>query len=261
MKNRMLLAIALASSVSAAYASPGQASIKLTNITLTAFDLVPSDEYLPSFEFISGAPKTSAHIATYGPGIEFSEGQVADGFLAPLSVSYSGASVNASASFDATSLEMTTTASGDYYITSTLFGSGSLDSTLEYYGQTSAPYLQIRVAPGTGILLSGTADISTSSDCTGRAFGDCYVIARLAMSVGSVGDSQQFTYSGGYQGPFGAVFTNFSSSFRDVNVRIDGEVQMASVPSSNVPEPSSHALLMAGCVVVAGVARRRKSRQ
>lgn len=181
------------------------------------------------------------------------ERQVADGYLTPLSINYSVAKNNATALVSATSLEVTATGTGQNYGLNTMADSGNITGG-------GPPYLNVRVAPGTGILLSGTADVSVSGICNADPHTTiCGVNARLHMLIGGSGTNMYISGSSpGYQGPVGSVYTNFSNSFQDVSVNIWGGVQVYS--SSYVPEPSTYALLMAGSLMAAGIARRRNLR-
>lgn len=248
MNHSIWLAAALATSVGVAHANSGQASIKVSNISLTAFDLVSTDQYQPSFEFIAGAAKTSVSVRFIDqPPLDQ---QFVNGYLAPLSTSYSDAKNNATALVSSTSLEITSTGTGQNYGLYTIANSG-------YITGGGPDYLNVRVAPGTGILLSGTADVSTSAICNADPHTTiCGVSANLQVLINGSGTNKYITGGSSYQGPVGSVYANFSNSFQDVYVHIGGSVQAYS--TSYVPEPSAYALLMAGGLMAAGIAKRRK---
>jgi len=248
MKKAMLLAVSLAVSVSAVQANTGQASVKLSNLTITAFDLNPTDQYLPSFEFIRDSLSSAEIHTTYG--VTPSEQQVAHGFMAPASVSHSDATKVATARIDPTGLEVKAAGSGDRFVLNAVAKSSLI----------SYPNEVIRIAPRTGVSLSGTVELSASGNCSaGPTTTACRQNASFSIVIGTQNVYLDTSTLGShYTGPVTVTLTNTSSVAYETTLNIHANAFVLS--DSTVPEPSSYALLVAGGLTAGWMGRRRQQK-
>lgn len=255
MKYRLatMAAALIACASSTAQAVDSSASLKLSNLTFTAIDLVPGDAQLPSYELLPNNAVSRATISRRAN--ESATSQTAQGLFAPVSLTLNGdPNVTASALVTTTGFEVAVTGTGVFdKVLATASGSDSV----------SFASRQIRLAPGTGIAITGQYDISLNSVCP-FAHPLCQATVGLnAQLLGTGWDSfdngtffsKSLSISGESRtlsGVAGTTYLNFTDQSVDLNFSFYGTVAIASVP-----EPAVMGLMAAGFCTVAATRRRR----
>ncbi len=265
MKKTTCLALALAIGSSTAAHATGSASIQFTNLNIAIFDLNPNDNIVAGYEVLANAATT---VVTGGS--DTGEVKNAPGLFTPLTSSATYANgTTALASVGPAGFEATVNGTGAWANLS-----------------TNENYLpNIRLAPGTGILISGNYQVDLATDCPAPDF-ECGAQVELhAQFLGLSGWNNSFDdvapngeFGSGtalhkffpvqagaqtYTGSGGASYWNFSGYSRDLSLRITAEalVRSGSPISASiaaVPEPATVALLTAG-LVTASLVRRKKA--
>lgn len=240
MKHTILTAAAIAALFGApvAQADTASSSVKLSQLAIFAFDLLPDDGLSPSFEVLA-----SPDIRTQAGSLSVA------GLLSPLSYTENTATTHAQAAVGASGLSLN----------ASIEGTG--DQTLYLSASTGSTWMSVvRVAPGAGLILSGQLDMQVC----GPQYLHCEGTVDFSMSLdGSNYEHRNLDTSSPmtqYHNPVGVAYTNYTDSYKDITLSIYAATRLSATTATHVPEPSGHALLMAGGLVAAGVAQRRKLR-
>lgn len=259
MKHRYLPALALAACACAAQANTGVAHAKLTNLTLTAFDVTPADGLTPSFEILQnqGLTFADAYIAS-NPNLP----AFAQGFFAPLSHTSIGNNQVSTANIDATGFDVSTTAHGfDYEL-------GATASSDDAGSGGFSHIINIRLAPGTGLKVSGNVALAVANHCDAQLAGTCSSRAGISANfyLGDFASATPYsafittgldnaTKSDVFNGRLSATYVNTTDHFQDLSLAVTGSVGTI----SPVDEPAMLGIVMAGLLSV-GVVRKAQAR-
>lgn len=243
---RLVAATLLSAIATMAQASTATAKVTLSDLSIFAFDLVPTDAYLPSFQLVS---------PEFAPiGIEILE---------------SGTTLTKSGSGMLSSLDLSSTTTPGQQISAHLDGTGldidlAIDSDQDAHISANAhKWITIQVAPGTGIVASGT--LLLSSACAATAPNLCQVSSSAKLTLLDYGNARPgFSQELGTTGlglplsmtlPAAVAYLNVSNQTVPVYLSVEGR---AAAILTSVPEPGMWALMLAGAVGV-GVAGRRRA--
>lgn len=256
MKNRYLPALIMAACAGTAHANTGTAHAKLNQLSITAFDAAPADGLTPSFEILQGITYANAYVTPDPVGPVY-----AQGFFAPLSqTSTLGVHQVSTVNIDATGFDLSSTAFGHSY------DLGAIASSDDVGGFSH--FINIRVAPGTGLTVSGNVALAVASHCDAQLAGTCAAHAGVeaVFNLGDFANATRYsafittgllnaTKSDTFTGLMNATYVNTTNHFQDVSLAVTGSVGVI----SPVDEPVMLGIVMAGLLSV-GVVRKAQAR-
>jgi len=229
-----------------AAAPHAEASSKITNLSIQAIDLVPSDDVAPSFSLIDTA-LTAASFA----GLDFGFSDTRAGLLSPLTLDQARPGVVAYGSAGPTAIGVSLIADGEHHYMTAGLGSYSPNA-----------YGNIRLAPGTALVISGTLDMALKLECPVFCLAETSAQVMVQPAHGG-GEFPQYVYQSlnslidgadaVYSSPFSVTYSNSSPFYRDLTLSFSTGAAMLTVP-----EPTHLALLLAGLVTIGAMQRQRR---
>ncbi|MGH6645346.1 PEP-CTERM sorting domain-containing protein [Aquabacterium sp.] len=272
MNKTIQLALALAMGASTAAHATGTAAITFSNLSIATIDLNPQDNVIAGYEVLSGGSPTTVRAVT-----SESTEQSAPGIFTPLSATSSDTTNGSTAQASIGASGFLASASGP--------GASALVASSDDPIGSYTP--NIRLAPGTAILVTGDYQIELTTDCTEVSYlcrssvelradfpGSEWNISFDDVSpYGEFGSSTSFnkyfanetTGTQTFTGSAGVTYWNFSNHTQDLTLRFIAEagVRDNSLATSitSVPEPMTTSLMVAGLLTAAALGRRRVKSQ
>lgn len=259
-----LAVAAIFSIMPAAQATNGSASVKVSNISISVFDVFPGDAFSPAFELPADRSQTVLSYGSSGPTpVAIYQG----GALAPTALN----GPHSTATVTPSSLDVAISVMGDSYIE---FAKASIEPvTWQTYN--------LRLAPKTGVMVTADLQMAASAYCdpaTSASPYSCEAQATFGMelrgkNLGHNGPSNASSFrqsvdaeDGSYNPPSFSgkpfvYYVNLSDSYEAIHFLMNGMVQVSAVSigpvNPPIPEPATYALLLAGLAVVVGLRKVR----
>lgn len=272
MNKTTCLALALAMGASTAAHATSTASISFSNLSITTIDLNPQDNFAASYEVLSGGSPTTVTAAT-DTSTEYS----APGLFTPLSATSSNTATGATA----------LAAIGTSGFEASASGPGATARVASSDEPIGGYTPNIRLAPGTAILVTGNYQIALTTDCVEVSYlcrssvelraefpgsGGNFFSFDNASPYGEFGSSTLFdkyfsneaTGTQTFTGSAGVTYWNFSNHTQDLVLRFTAEASVRdnsfATSITPVPEPMTVSLTVAGLMTAAALGRRQRAR-